>query len=140
MGYEKHFVSAVAWFNKAVERESPDPLALYLHRVCLRDGIGVKTDSLPAMSFPRRAVDAELPSAHRALGDLYERGVGLPADFGLALAWYQKAVDKGEPPRMAFLADMYEHGERTAMDYAKAVLLLPERQLNSDGCNGIGWG
>ena len=88
-------------------------------------GFGVEQNYTEALSWVRKAVEAEdpatYPEAMRQLGMHYAYGMGVPLDYGQARHWLLKAAQRGDALAMAILGGMALEGLGMPKDPGGAV-------------------
>jgi TPR repeat protein len=101
-------------------------------------------DHSEALTWVRKAADANDADGMFNVGWLYRTGSGVPKDDAQALAWYQKAAEAGNVFAMWHVGNMTEKGIGTAADrdaaigwYRRAAALGEERSRKQLAALGV---
>jgi len=113
-------VKAVVACEDAVAKQPGDPRLVYQ----LGRAYDAKQDFTKAISFFRKAADANFALAEVNLGSLYFNGQGVARDYKEAAKWDRLAADQGLAPAQANLGLMYIHGQGVETDHPEGLRLL----------------
>ncbi len=119
-GFEKDYVKAVEWYERAAEKGHKNAQRLL---GCLyHDGKGVKQDFKKAFEWWMKAADQGDYIAQCRVGHCYEYGEGVEQSYDQALAWYTKFA-------AAVVEEMYDDLEKNNVSQEK-IEEIRERMLN----------
>ncbi len=92
------------------------------------------TERAAAVTWIRRAAQANLAMAQARLGSMYLYGRGVPQDTARAVKWLRLAADRGAPAAELQLADLYATGTLVRLDKARAYYwyLVAAKPARSD--------
>jgi TPR repeat protein len=115
----KNYKTALAWYQKAAEKNDPDALYALGKMHWLGRGI-IKKDAKAIHYLTRGAELGHLGAAH-SLGDIYFRGVGnIAKNSTLAEQYYLQAATAGIIDAQVKLAKQYFFGWGIAQDHERA--------------------
>jgi TPR repeat protein len=97
-----------------------DPVAQYELGRMYEFGEGVRTDSVTAAKWYRKAAEKDLARAQYSLGRMYASGDGVEQDWTKAAEWLRKAAAGNYVLAMNRLGVMCERGQGMHQDYIEA--------------------
>lgn len=120
---KQNFVEAVKWCQKLAASEyTEQPHYQYMLGLCYQYGVGVKTDTVAAVSWYIKAVTNGFdPYAEYALATCYQNGNGVAVDFGEAAKWFRLAAEQKNGFAMTELGNLYFEGKGVPKSYSYAL-------------------
>ena len=132
LGVAPNHKLAFHWFTKAAAVPQPDPKTqLYLGH-CYYFGQGIPEDRVQAVTWYRKAAEADEAQAQCSLGSCYEAGHGVVSDNALAFSWYERAARQADPMAQAKLGLLYLTGKGIPKDTEKAHTLFQQAIAQND--------
>ncbi len=111
----------IYWYQKVLEKEPKNVIALYGVASCYSNGIGITVDYAKAVEYYKKAADLGDAAAENNLGSCYKNGYGgLEKNNKEAFSWYQKAANKGYREAQKNLGICYENGYGVEISITKA--------------------
>lgn len=140
IGIPKDQQAGAGWLLRAAQRGSAQ--SAFNVGVMYERGFVVERDSVRALEWYRKAVEANLPLAKHHLALLLREGKGAPRNGPEAVALLRSASRQGMTASMFALGDIYERGDAAPKDLATALAWYAitaefERQTNRDGENTL---
>lgn len=94
--------------------------AIFLMGTAYDEGLGVAEDPSTAVTWFRRAADAQHVLAEHNLANAYAAGRGVAKDEAAAVHWWIRAATQGDAIPQLRLGEAYEHGRGVARDLGEA--------------------
>src|SRR5450432_632069 len=98
-----------------------DPGAEVALGVAYEEGIHVQQDVAEAVTWYRKAAQADNAEVQHHLGVIYEEGRGVARNFVQAAEWYRKAAALGYAPAQCNLGNLYQAGHGVVRDLEQAA-------------------
>lgn len=93
LGVEQDYAKAMEWFEKSVELNNNNSIAMCWIGYMYEYGDGVEPDYEKAMEWYMKSAELNNYEAMTYIAELYENGLGVKQDYNEAMRWYNKAED-----------------------------------------------
>jgi TPR repeat protein len=128
LGVKQSYESALAWYQKAGDQDSPE--GQYNAGLLYFNGTGVAKDYRAAYEWFNDAADAGSIEGAYMLGVMYHEGHGVPINFEQARHWFLTSAKQGYANAQLMYAFMLQAGFGAPSDPAKAMVWAKIAEIN----------
>ena len=128
LGVKQNYQSALSWYQKAGDQDSPE--GQYNAGLLYFNGTGVAKDYRTAYEWFNDAADGKSIEGAYMLGVMYHEGHGVPINFEQAKHWFLTAAKQGYANAQLMYAFMLQAGFGAPSDPAKAMVWAKIAEIN----------
>ncbi len=126
-----------AYNTVSTKAQNGDAIAQYNLGVCYSSGLGIKMDSVQAISWWRKSAAQGNAPAMYNLGYSYVDAIGVKVDLAQGVAWYRKSAELGHVPAMCNLGICYDEGVGVAAEVSEAIKWLGRAAAKGDAAAAV---